>query len=139
MIPAPFLTHVMYSFANVKPETGTVVLTDSWADVEIHYDGDSWNDPGTNLYGNFKALYKLKQANRNLKVLLSIGGWSYREVSLFPGYADCSFVDQTLVDQNFRNLVNPSHRAEFARSAVAIVEDVGLDGYVLSELCNARN
>ncbi|KAJ9103332.1 hypothetical protein QFC20_004809 [Naganishia adeliensis] len=108
MIPAPFLTHVMYSFANVKPDTGTVVLTDSWADVEIHYDGDSWNDAGTNLYGNFKALYKLKQANRNLKVLLSIGGWSYRE--------------------NFRNLVNPAHRAEFARSAVAIVEDVGLDG-----------
>ncbi|KAJ9124751.1 hypothetical protein QFC24_003119 [Naganishia onofrii] len=108
MIPAAYLTHVMYSFANVQPATGTVVLTDSWADVEMHYDGDSWNDQGTNLYGNFKALYKLKQANRNLKVLLSIGGWSYRE--------------------NFKNLVNPAHRAEFARSAVSIVEDVGLDG-----------
>ncbi|KAJ9099282.1 hypothetical protein QFC21_004163 [Naganishia friedmannii] len=90
------------------PAAGTVVLTDSWADVEIHYDGDSWNDQGTNLYGNFKALYNLKQANRNLKVLLSIGGWSYRE--------------------NFKNLVNPAHRAEFARSAASIVEDVGLDG-----------
>ncbi|KAJ9116386.1 hypothetical protein QFC22_004827 [Naganishia vaughanmartiniae] len=108
MIPAPYLTHVMYSFANVQPATGTVVLTDAWADVEIHYDGDDWNEQGTNLYGNFKALYKLKQANRNLKVMLSIGGWSYRE--------------------NFKNLVNPAHRAEFARSAVSIVEDVGLDG-----------
>jgi hypothetical protein len=30
--------------------------------------------------------------------------------------------------QNFRCLVNPAARAEFARSAVGVVEDVGLDG-----------
>jgi chitinase len=64
---------------------------------------------GTNLYGNLKAIYSLKKQNRHLKVLLSIGGWTYS-----PSFHPV--------------VVNPTLRARFVQSSVNILEDYGLDG-----------
>ncbi|KAG9082809.1 hypothetical protein FRC07_014087, partial [Ceratobasidium sp. 392] len=109
-IDASKLTHVLYGFADTDATTGEVKLTDTFADQTKHYDGDSWNDVGNNVYGNFKQLYLLKKANRGLKTLLSIGGWTYSQAGHF----------------NF--ITNVAARATFISSAIKILEDNGLDG-----------
>ncbi|KAF9653208.1 glycoside hydrolase [Thelephora ganbajun] len=107
LIPAGDLTHILYAFANVRADSGEVFLSDKWADEEIHYPGDSWDDKG--LFGNFKAIYMLKKQHRHLKLLLSIGGWTYS-----PSFHPV--------------VVSPVFRSKFVESSVKLLEDYGLDG-----------
>ncbi|MFE9629922.1 glycoside hydrolase family 18 protein [Streptomyces sp. NPDC006463] len=81
------LTHINYAFGNVSPEgkcfTGNVPgEADAWADyvrpldAENSVDGvaDTWEQP---LAGNFNQLRELKARHPGLKVLISLGGWSW--------------------------------------------------------------
>ncbi|MDF0370298.1 glycoside hydrolase family 18 protein [[Kitasatospora] papulosa] len=81
------LTHINYAFGNVSAEgrcfTGNVPgEADAWADYARPLDAagsvDGVADTGTQpLAGNFNQLRELKAAHPGLKVMISLGGWSW--------------------------------------------------------------
>ncbi|MDH6115727.1 glycosyl hydrolase family 18 protein [Kitasatospora sp. GAS204B] len=94
------LDYLIYDFENIDPTSGKCFEAtkaasqddnnpnagdgagDAFADYEKSYDAgtsvsgtaDTWNQP---IAGNFNQLKELKAKNPNLKILLSIGGWTY--------------------------------------------------------------
>jgi chitinase len=79
------LTVINYAFGNVAPDgTGDVVckLGDEWADYQKPWTADesvtgeevTWPRP---ILGNFQQLQALKAQYPHLKVLISLGGWTW--------------------------------------------------------------
>jgi GH18 family chitinase len=80
-IPAGKLTHINYAFSNVS-ENGECILGDSAADVEkVYTKEESVNGQDDSklaaFHGNFNQLLELKQKYPHIKILISIGGWSW--------------------------------------------------------------
>ena len=81
------LTHVNYAFGNVNADGKCFMVNqlgqgDAYADYQKGFDAassvdgvaDTWNQP---LKGNFNQLKELKAKYPNLKVLISLGGWTW--------------------------------------------------------------
>jgi chitinase len=101
------LTHINYAFSNAIPDANqqvTCQLFDEWADYQKPWsaaesvDGQavSWPNP---VLGNFQQLKALKALYPNLKVLISVGGWTGSKY----------FSDAALT---------PASRAAFVRSCI---------------------
>ncbi|KAI0910466.1 glycoside hydrolase superfamily [Ustulina deusta] len=102
------LSHVLYAFADIAPN-GTILSADPVVDLAQKYPGDNRREKGHNAYGAVKQLYIHKKWNRQLKVLLSVGGGQYS-----PKFAAATSTEM--------------RRQTFAKSAVKIVTDWGFDG-----------
>ncbi|TRX97546.1 hypothetical protein FHL15_001301 [Xylaria flabelliformis] len=107
-LPVDDLSHVLYAFTDIAPN-GTVLPANPKADLDQKYPDDAHWEPGRNVYGAVKQLYVHKKWNRQLKVLLSIGGGEFS-----PKFAAATSTEM--------------RRQTFAQSAVKIVTDWGFDG-----------
>lgn len=87
--PVDKLTHIIYSFLKIQHDTLTF------------YNQDQQN--------NVQQLVALKATNPQLKIMVSVGGWS-----------GCSFCSDLFASDK--------HRKNFAKTSVALFKQYGIDG-----------
>jgi len=134
------LTHVNYAFGNVS-EDGRCYVDggpgegDAWADyqrpvpAEESVDGvaDTWGEP---LNGNFGQLQKLKAKHKNLKALISLGGWTWSTYFSNAAQTDASrkkFVASCIDLYLKGNLPNLDGSAGGPGSLAGVFDGVDLD------------
>lgn len=72
-IPTSHITHLFYAFFYIDTTTGKVKFGDEWCDIQLPL--PSPKDPSRKVVGNLQQIFELKQLNRLMKVLMSVGGW----------------------------------------------------------------
>ena len=81
-------------------------LSDEWADIQINTPGEQARN---NLYGSLGSFNTLKARNRNLKLMLAIGGWE----------SEKEFASAA---------ATPTGRRKFTESSLRLLSDLGFDG-----------
>jgi chitinase len=81
------LTHLNYAFGNTNEqgqcfEANQAGVGDAWADYQRRFTADQSVDGQADAYdqplaGNFNQLKKLKAAHPDLKIMFSLGGWTW--------------------------------------------------------------
>lgn len=94
------LSHVFYAFMKIDGSSGEVTYSDEWADVQMPID---------NKEGALGLFASIKQDKRELKLLMSIGGWG-------------TSAQFTQITSDEAKLL------KFVESSVALVEKHHLDG-----------
>ncbi|MGW6912347.1 glycosyl hydrolase family 18 protein [Kitasatospora sp. NPDC054939] len=145
------LTHLNYAFANIHPNTKQCFITnkaagpdndpnagdgagDAWADFGRGWDAgssvagttDTWDQK---LAGNFNQLKQLKAKYPNLKIQISLGGWSYSK-----WFSDASLTDasrkalvSSCIDMYIKGNLPVIDGRGGAGSAAGIFDGVDLD------------
>jgi chitinase len=119
------LTVINYAFGNVAPDAdGDIVCKsfDTWADYgrpteaanSVDGVGDVWGEP---LRGHFRQLQKLKARYPDLRVVISLGGWT----------GSRWFSDAALTPESRRTLVR-SCIDLFLRGNLPVVDEAGGEG-----------
>ncbi|WP_370949177.1 glycosyl hydrolase family 18 protein [Amycolatopsis sp. cg5] len=147
------LTHLLYAFQNIDPVNLTCLSGvtkgtsanpqdpnqgDGSGDAEADYSRpmsasqsvDGVGDTGwESLRGNFNQLKKLKAANPNLKVLVSLGGWTYSKYFSDVAATDASrkkFVS-SCVDTWIKGNIAPYGGAGGPGTAAGIFDGIDID------------
>ncbi|KAK6465033.1 chitinase endochitinase 1 precursor [Scheffersomyces coipomensis] len=106
-LPFNSITHVFYAFMKINADTGSVELSDSWADKEIPL--PSVLIPQGKAKGSLLQFLQLKTKYRHVNVIMSVGGWGTHEL--------------------FESLVgNPVKLEKFVTSCMKFVMGYGFDG-----------
>ncbi|KAK6363083.1 hypothetical protein TWF730_000528 [Orbilia blumenaviensis] len=102
-------THLLVGFWDIGKD-GVPKPIDENADTVTKLLDNPSNLPGA-VNGVFEQVFRMKNENRNLKVMITFGGW----LATFEGQWGTA-------------LGTPEKRATFAKAAAKIVIDLGLDG-----------
>ncbi|GMM33592.1 putative chitinase [Saccharomycopsis crataegensis] len=103
-LPFHLITNLFYSFMDIDPHTGAVILSDKWADIEVPF-----NNGQATYKGCLQYLHHFKSKYRHLKLSMSIGGWSFRD--------------------NFKNGISTDEKINnFANTAIKFLTEYGFDG-----------
>lgn len=102
-----YLTHIFYAFLSIDEASGKVKFSDEWCDIQLPM--VSPRDPTKKVEGNLQQLFQMKQMNRNLKVIMSIGGWGTSHL----------FQAVMADESRFNNFVN---------TCLFFIEEYGFDG-----------